>query len=345
MTPMKATVGLASGLVLLALACPTLAQYSSDFRYDPNRTHPSEVIQNLQMLSPEQRVDTAMSLFKGVSDSGPKIATQILLAQRPEYVVQKIVDAIAYDVLFQDKDRRRYAFIVLAAKQEWPNPMTYDLLSDGLLDMRVENVCRLGLEQAPAPQRPLATRALARRLEEWYLQHGPAAGVALEILGSYGKDAMVAAPMVERIFLSPSATWPQNRETAAVTLAQIGGLPMATDIFKHMDTVQYKGAMAGLAWLGTLTPSPYATDSARAGAARQLTLDALALPSAGVVNSALQTLPGVYGAAMFVAVDEQKALNPELKTALISAAEKQADPALRNVLVTALRQLEAAAAY
>lgn len=331
----------AVGLLALALAGPAQAQYSSDSRYDPNQAHSTEVIQNLKMMSPEQRVDTAMALLKGTWDSGPKIATQILLQERPEFVVPKLVDAIAYDMHLQDQDRRRHAFIVLAAKQEWPNPMTYDLLADGLLDFRVEDVCRLALENAPKAQRNQAAQSLAGRLDQWYQQHGPATGVALEVLGAYGSDAMPAAPMVEKIFLAPLDRWPENRTKAAKSLAQIGGLPMAVEKYKHMDTLQYIGAMDGLAWLGEQSPSPYASDSSRTRLARIVTLEALAVPSVGVVRGALAALPWVYGDALYLPSDTTRAVNPEVKTGLITGAEKQTDPMLRSVLVTALRQYEA----
>ena len=337
----RASIGLA---LVSTLAASAYAQYSSDFRYDPNRTHSTEAIQNLQMLSPEQRVDTALWLLKGVSDTGPRIAAQILMAERPEYVVQKIVDAIRFDPLFEDADRRRYAFVVLAAKQDWPNPDTYELLVDGLIDFRVENVCRIGLEQPPEARRSQAALTMARRLEDWYQAHGPATGVILEILGGYGGAAMVAAPMVERIFLAPGNPWPQNRSAAAKTLAQIGGLAMAVDKYKRMDTIQYAGALDGLAWLAELSPSPYASDAARTQQARQIVLDALAVPAVSVVRVALPTLPLVYGEALYTNAQGIQVLNPDVKAGLISGAEKQADPMLRSVLVTALRQYEAAAA-
>lgn len=331
-------------IACLGLAAPVHAQYSSDFRYDPNTSHPTEVIRDLQMLSPEKRVDTAMYLFKGVKDTGPKIATQILLAERPEYVVPRIVDAIAYDVLFEDQDRRRYAFIVLVAKQDWPHPMTYDLMSDGLLDFRVEEVCRIGFEQAPPGRRQQAAVSLADRLQRWYQQHGPATGVALEILGSYGNDGAPALEMIRRIFLEPSTSWPENRAKAGLAFAQVGGLQRAIELYTHMDSLQYLGALSGLAWLGEQSPSQYKRDPARARQAQAITLEALPWPSRSVVRAALATVPLVYGDSLYVVEGSVKVLHPGLKAGLIAGAEKQTDPLLRDVLITSLRQYEAAAA-
>jgi hypothetical protein len=340
---MKAPAQVAALLLALGTTGPAIAQYSSDNRYDPNTTHSTEAIQDLQRLSPEQRVDTALALLTGRSDSGPKIATQILLAERAEYVVPKLVDAIDYNVQLQQPDTRRLAFIVLAAKQEWPNGRTYDLLADGLLDYRVEDVCKLAFVKAPAAQHSLAAAALANRLEHWYTDQGRVAAVALEILGGYQADAIAVSGMVERVFLTPSIQFAENREKAALALAQIGGLPMVVDKYRHMDTVQYKGALAGLAWLGQLSPSPYAKDSVRAQQARMILLDGLAVPSTGVVHTALKTLPAVYGESLYSRSGDVKTLNPEVKSGLISGSEKQTDPVLRNDLVLALRQLETSA--
>ena len=331
-------------LLALGMAAPACAQYSSDSRYDPNRTHPTEVIRDLQMLSPERRVDTAMALLTGPSDSGPKIATQILLAERAEYVVPRIVDAISFDVQFEDPDKRRFAFIVLASKQEWPNPRTYELLADGLLDFRVDDVCRLAFEQAPPDRRGQAAATLGDRMERWYQQQGPATGAALGILGAYGKDGTSAFEMVKRIFLEPSQRFPDNRVTAGLTLAQIGGLHRAIELYTHMDSLQYVGALSGLAWLGGQSPSPYTVDPARARQAQAITVEALALPAQSVVRAALETLPLVYGDSLYVAEGTARVLHPNLKAGLIAGAEKQTDPLLRNVLVTSLRQYEASAA-
>lgn len=327
-------------MLVLAWASGAGAQYSNDFRYDPNRTHPTEVLQDLQRLSPEKRVDTAMYLFLGVSDTGPRVAAQILLAEKPEYVVDKIVQALAYDPLFQDENRRRYALTVLAAKQEWPNPMTYEILVDGLLDSRVENVCRLALENVPEPRQADAALAMANRLELWYINHPPAAGVLLELIGSYGGAAVSAAPMVERVFMAKDNPWPQNRALAGKTLAQLGGLTMAVDKYHYMDTVQYSGALDGLAYLALLSPSPYEPQLAATVSARTLVIDALAVPSTTVVNKALILLPYVFGGSVYEAGKIPVSLNPQVKSGLIAAAEKQTDPARRDMLVTSLREYE-----
>jgi hypothetical protein len=284
-----------------------------------------------------------MALFRGMSQSGTMIATQILLAERAEYVVAKIADAIAFDVAFQEKERRRYAFIVLAAKQEWRDPRTYELLTEGLLDWRVDEVCRLALEQAPLDRRVDAATTLANRLEQWYTTQGPVTADALKILGGYGASASPAMDMVERVFISPMDRWHENRQLAGVTIAQIGGLQTAMTKYRQMDSTQYKGALEGLTFLASLEPSPYLQDPTGAKLARKLTLDALDLSAVGVVRASLQAIPSVYGSDMFVNTAAGKQLNPELKNALIASAENQKDETLRGVLVTVLRQYEAAA--
>jgi hypothetical protein len=335
---------LAVVVIGILYAAPASAQYGHRNVYDPNRTHPTQVIEDLKRLSPERRVDTAMALFRGLSQSGPKIATQILLAERPEYVVGKLADAIAFDIVFQENERRRLAFIVLAAKQEWRDPRTYELLTDGLLDWRVDEVCRLALEQAPLSRRPDAAVTLANRLESWYTQHGPVTADVLTILGSYGASASSAMEMIERIFISPMDRWPENRVLAGVTIARIGGLQMALTKYRHMDSTQYEGALEGLTYLADLVPSPYETDRTGAKVARKLALDALNWSAVGVFRASLLAIPPIYGSEMYVASADGKQLNPELKNALIAAAEKQQDATLRGVLVTVLRQYEAAAA-
>jgi hypothetical protein len=338
----KSILGGAVAIVLLG-AGHALAQYSTRSAYDPNSSHPTEVIQDLKRLSPERRVDTAMALFRGMSASGPKIATQILLAERAEYVVAKIADAIAFDVVFQEEERRRYAYIVLAAKQEWRDPRTYELLSGGLLDWRVDKVCRIAFEQAPLDRRRDAATTLANQLEIWYTTYGPATADVLKILGSYGAAGSPALDMVQRIFISPTDRWHENRVLAGKTMAQIGGLQMALTKYTHMDTTQYKGALEGLVFLGELEPSPYVRDPTGAKVARRLVLDALNLSAVGVIRGSLQAIPLIYGREMYVSSASGKQLNPELKNALIAAAENQQDATLRSVMVTVLRQYEAGA--
>jgi len=300
------------------------------------------VLQDLKMLSPERRVDTAMWLFKGVSDSGPRVATQILLAERPEYVVDKITQALTFDPLFQDEIRRRYAFVVLAAKQEWPHPMTYELLTDGLLDYRVENVCRLALEQAPELRRAEAALVMATRLEQWHQNHGPATAVLLEIIGSYGGAGLAAADMVDRIFVSKNNRWPANRSLAAKTIAQIGGVARAVDKYRHMDTIQYSGALDGLYWLAELSPSPYSPNDAGTIMAQQIVVEALAVTSTTVVQKAIYLLPLLYSGTLYEPGKVPATLNPVVKSGLIAAAEQQSDPVRRDMVITTLRQYEAA---
>ena len=78
--------------------------------------------------------------------------------------------------------------------------------------------------------------------------------------------------------------------------------------------------------------------------ARAIVLDALESPAVGVLSAAFEAVPAVYGDGLYVQVGNETQLNPGLKKTLIASAEGQANPILRNALVTALRQYEAAAA-
>ena len=320
------------------------AQYSAQDVYNPNRTHPSQVLLDLQMMSNEQRVDTAMSLLLGHSESGPAIATQILLNQEDQYVVDPIIRAITYEVVLENDTRRRYAFIILAAKQSWPNPATYELLTQGLIDWRVNDVCKDALMAAPLERRPDAVPVMSRYLKEWYPVHPRATAELLEILGSFGVDSRDAIDIVKLVYASPSELWPENRVYAAVTLAQIGGLSLALESYNDLDTLQYRAAIAGLEYLGSLEPSPYAAGSAQTDAALELLHGAFGTPSDSVVWAALTAVPAIYGDDLYVFEARDSAtLNPQLKNALITGAEQQKDPRLRNILVAALREYEAGA--
>jgi len=305
------------------------AQYNAQDVYNPNRTHPSQVLLDLQMMSNEQRVDTAMSLLLGHSESGPAIATQI----------------ITYEVVLENDTRRRYAFIILAAKQSWPHPATYELLTQGLLDWRVNDVCKDALMAAPLERRPDAVPVMARYLNDWYPAHPRATAELLGILGSFGVDSRDAIDIVKLVYASPSELWPENRVYAAVALAQIGGLPLALESYNDLDTLQYRAAIAGLEYLGSLEPSPYDARSAQTQAALELLHGAFGSPSDSVVWAALTAVPVVYSDDLYVldAVDSAM-LNPQLKNALITGAEQQKNPRLRNILVAALREYEAGAA-
>jgi len=319
---------------------PAAAQYSTGDIYNPSRDHSSEILLNLRMLSNEQRVDTAMSLLLGNSDSGPPIAVEILLQQEAQYVVDPIIEAITYEWALEDDTRRRYAYIVLSAKQDWRHPRTYELLTLGLIDWRVNDVCKDALMVAPLERRPEAVPILASHLGMWYVEHPRATSELLTILGSYGPDSRRALDEIQMVYESPSELWPENRIHAAIAIAQIGGLPGVLELYSDRDTLQYRAALAGLEYLGSLEPSPYGYDQVQTQAALNLLHGGFVSASDSVVWAALRAAPVVYGETMY----DSGALNPRLKNALITGAQEQKRPELRSTLVAVLRQFEADAA-
>jgi hypothetical protein len=342
---MKSTLSvlMICGLVASLAQPVAYAQYGNQSGYNPSVDHPTEILNNLSMMSPEQRVDTSLALLLGPSASGPPIATQILLSVHPQYVVPRLTDAILYDFRLEEQERRRYAFSVLAAKQDWNFPTTYDILSRGLADYRVDFVCRKALEQAPPGLRAVAVPYMSTRLNEWRRGDPRVTETVLEILGSYGSIAGGALDGIAYLFKIDTAGFPENRVTAGKVLAQVAGLEGALPLYQNLDTLEMKGALAGLLYLGESDPTPYRSGKEETKRARQIVSDAFIMPSAVVLQSAFKAVPTVYGDDMYVRTDSGSELNPDLKNALIAAAEKQTDERLRGALVMVLRQYENAA--
>jgi hypothetical protein len=292
------------------------------------------------LLTPQQRLDSALSLLRSGTTRGPREATEILLSMPADVVVPPLVEMLQFDLASLDPTAKRLAFTVLSAHQSHSHHATYELLTDGLADPQLSEVCVKALRGAPPASRADIAWRLAGLLDRVHRDDPELTATVLQILIEYGQDAAPALNMLNLVLHDTATVNARNRVAAGLAIAEIGGLQAALDAYHDLDSTALKGALAGLRHLSLKTPDQLAEDTPQRAAARRLVLGAIAYPSVWVLQYAYEAIPAVYGEALFVSDEGPHRLHPEIKMALLEAARDAPTEEIRDALILMLQDLE-----
>lgn len=289
------------------------------------------------LLTPTQRLDSAVALLKSTGQARPRQALDMFLRLPGSLVVPRLIDELELNNELRQPLNRRMTYVALSVQTGHSSRRMVELFLDGLEDSLVTDLCLKALRGAPEDQRPVFVDVYRDRLNLSFTESDYISATIINLLLDYGSVSRPALGALGEVFRSSGGGLAANRVGAGLAISEVGGIAAALAEYHDLDSTGLKGALVGLSNLGLQSEGQFDADSSHIRRARQIVLDALTSASAGAVTYATDAIYGVFGTDLYTL---DLALNPDIKRSLIAAAEGTSNSDIRRILITSLRRLE-----